>query len=146
MASAALSVDPLDLWAQRELSTARKEKPHQIYFAPGLWNDDVQPYLEMAVSLANAGLWKEGISVLKELVDAYPDKSRVNPMVYYWLGYMNEKSGKTQEASRCDQLASQMPSDYCFPFRVESIDVLNHAMENNPRDARAPYYLGNLLV
>ena len=93
MASVALSVDPLDLWAQRELRTAKKEKPRQIYFAPGLWNDDVQPYLEMAVNLANAGLWKDGISVLKELVDAYPDKSRVNPMVYYWLGYMSAKSG-----------------------------------------------------
>jgi tetratricopeptide (TPR) repeat protein len=99
----------------------------------------------MAVSLANAGLWEEGIAVLGELVDAYPDKSRVYPMVYYWLGYLNEKTGRAQEASRCYGLASQMPSDYVFPFRVEEIDVLNHAMQNNPRDARAPYYLGNLL-
>jgi len=135
----------LDLWAQRERVKARKEKPRQIYFASGFWNDDVQLYLEMAVSMANAGLWDEGIAVLEELTDAYPDKSRVNPMVYYWLGYMNEKAGKEQEASRSNELASKMPSDYCFPFRVESIDVLNHAMEKNPGDARAPYYLGNLL-
>lgn len=145
MASAALAVDPLDLFAQRERNMARKEKPHQIYFAPDGWNDDVQLYLEMAGSLANAGLWEEGIAVLGELVDAYPDKSRVYPMVYYWLGYLNEKTGRAQEASRCYGLASQMPSDYVFPFRVEEIDVLNHAMQNNPRDARAPYYLGNLL-
>jgi tetratricopeptide (TPR) repeat protein len=38
-----------------------------------------------------------------------------------------------------------MPADYCFPFRVEEIAVLNHAMERNPKDSRAPYYLGNLL-
>jgi tetratricopeptide (TPR) repeat protein len=161
VASAALAVDPLDVWGQRERNMAGGEKPHPIY-----WNDDdvqpylvenpklieaavniddVQPYVEMAVSLANAGLWEEGISVLGELVDAYPDKSRVYPMVYYWLGYLNEKAGKAQEASRCYKLASQTPSDYCFPFRVESIEVLNHAMESNPSDARAPYYLGNLL-
>jgi tetratricopeptide (TPR) repeat protein len=145
MASAALAVDPLDLWAQRELMKARKEKPRQIYFAPDFWNDDSQLYLEMAVSMANAGLWEEGLSVLEELAGACPDKSRTNPMVYYWLGYMNEKAGKEQEAMRNYELASKMPSEYCFPFRVESIDVFNHAMEKNPRDARAPYYLGNLL-
>jgi tetratricopeptide (TPR) repeat protein len=38
-----------------------------------------------------------------------------------------------------------MPADYCFPFRLESIEVLNAAIENNPSDARACYYLGNLL-
>ena len=145
MAAAALSVDPLDLWALRERNLARQEKLHEIFLSPGLWNDDVQPYLEMAVKLSNAGLWEEGISALGELVNAYPDKSRVYPMAYYWLGYLNEKAGNAPESARCYKLASQMPSDYCFPFRVESIDVLNHAMAANPRDARAPYYLGNLL-
>jgi tetratricopeptide (TPR) repeat protein len=145
MASRALAVDPLDLWAQRERSLAGKDKPHTFFFAPDGFNDDVQLYLEMAVSFANAGMWEDGIAVLGELVNAYSDKSRVHPMVYYWLGYLNEKDGKAQEATHCYQLASQMPSDYSFPFRVEEIDVLNHAMENNPKDPRAPYYLGNLL-
>ena len=38
-----------------------------------------------------------------------------------------------------------MPPDYVFPFQHEAIDVLRQAMKANPRDARAPYYLGNLL-
>jgi len=42
-------------------------------------------------------------------------------------------------------MGSKMPPDYCFPFRLETIDVLNSAMDNNPSDALAPYYLGNLL-
>ena len=37
------------------------------------------------------------------------------------------------------------PPDYCFPARLEEIAVLEAAMRANPRDARAPYYLGNLL-
>jgi len=144
-ASAALAVDPLDLWARRERAKTGKEEPHPFYFAPDTWNDDVQLYLEMAVAMASAGLWEEGASVLEELAGAYPDKSRINPMVYYWLGYLKEKAGRQQEASRSYELAGKMPSEYCFPFRVESIAVLNQAMEKNPKDARAPYYLGNLL-
>ena len=38
-----------------------------------------------------------------------------------------------------------MPPDYVFPFQYEAIGVLRKAIESNPKDARAPYYLGNLL-
>ena len=34
---------------------------------------------------------------------------------------------------------------YCFPNALEDIAVLEWATEANPGDARAPYYLGNLL-
>lgn len=144
VSAAALAVDPLDVWAQRELSLMHEQK-RPIFLSPGQWNDDVQPYLEMAVNLAGAGLWDEGIAALNELVSAYPDKMRVHPMVYYWLASMHEKAGHDQEAARCYDLARRMPADYCFPFRVESIAVLRRAMERNPKDARAPFYLGDLL-
>ena len=42
-------------------------------------------------------------------------------------------------------LANEMPTDYCFPFRLESIEILNFAISENPKDAKAHYYLGNLL-
>jgi tetratricopeptide (TPR) repeat protein len=38
-----------------------------------------------------------------------------------------------------------MPTEYCFPFRPETIDVLRAALKSDPSDARANYYLGNLL-
>ncbi len=34
--------------------------------------------------------------------------------------------------------------DYCFPSRLEEIAILETAIRANPKDARAPYYLGNL--
>ncbi|HEV2453913.1 MAG TPA: tetratricopeptide repeat protein, partial [Verrucomicrobiae bacterium] len=37
-----------------------------------------------------------------------------------------------------------LPPDYCFPARLEEIAVFEAAMRSNPKDARAPYYLGNL--
>ena len=38
-----------------------------------------------------------------------------------------------------------MPSDYCFPFRLEEMAILEQVLEENPEDGRAHYYLGNLL-
>ncbi len=41
--------------------------------------------------------------------------------------------------------AAALPPDLVFPFELEFIDILEWAMKRNPADARAPYYLGNLL-
>jgi tetratricopeptide (TPR) repeat protein len=38
-----------------------------------------------------------------------------------------------------------MPAEGCFPFRLETVDVLNAALDANSSDAKAHYYLGNLL-
>jgi len=67
------------------------------------------------------------------------------PMIYYYLGYYWEQKGNPDKALDYYQLASRMPPDYCFPFRWESITVLERATRMNPADARALYYLGNLL-
>jgi tetratricopeptide (TPR) repeat protein len=39
----------------------------------------------------------------------------------------------------------QKPIKYCFPFRLESIQVYETALDYNQEDSRACYYLGNLL-
>ena len=64
---------------------------------------------------------------------------------YYYLGYFAEKLGQTAKASDYYRQAMAMPPDYAFPFQREEIGVLRAAMRANPRDARAPYYMGNLL-
>jgi tetratricopeptide (TPR) repeat protein len=66
-------------------------------------------------------------------------------MVNYYLGYFYQKKGNSDKASKYYHTAGKMPPDYFFPFRLETIDVLTSAINNNPSDALAPYYLGNLL-
>jgi tetratricopeptide (TPR) repeat protein len=105
----------------------------------------VQSYLELAVDYGNCGLWNEAIEVLSHLDNSKTKKASTYPMLYYYLGFFWEKKADTQKALKYYQLAAKMPTDYCFPFRLESIAVLTAAMKNNPADAHAPYYLGNLL-
>jgi tetratricopeptide (TPR) repeat protein len=101
--------------------------------------------IETAAEYLGAGLWQDGSEVLRKMIDVYPDKSRVHPMVYYYLAYFAEKLGQDTRAAEYREAAVRMPPDYVFPFEQEAIVVLRHAMQANPRDARAPYYLGNLL-
>ena len=67
------------------------------------------------------------------------------PLVRYALGWLHEKLGHAEAALSHFQQAAALPPDYCFPARLEEIAILEAAMRAKPQDARAPYYLGNLL-
>jgi tetratricopeptide (TPR) repeat protein len=66
-------------------------------------------------------------------------------MVYYLLGYYSMLQGDEPGAKSYALKASEQPYDYCFPFRLGSIRILEEASRINPEDPRAPFYLGNLL-
>jgi tetratricopeptide (TPR) repeat protein len=106
-----------------------------------LMRDDVQAYLELATDYMAWGGNQEAIEVLARL----EEKGETYPMVYYMMGYCWHLLGKDDQAGHYYQRAGQMPSTYCFPSRAEEMDALRHARELNPNDARACYYLGNLL-
>jgi tetratricopeptide (TPR) repeat protein len=66
-------------------------------------------------------------------------------MVYYYLGHYWAQKGDKAKALQLYRRAADMPPDYCFPYRAESLAVLEGACQANDADARARYYLGNLL-
>ncbi|MFB0553516.1 MAG: DUF5107 domain-containing protein [Phycisphaerae bacterium] len=151
LASKTLAFDPLNFWAGHELYLAkgaagsRKEAREVMKSISVKSRGEVQTYLETAVDYGNCGLWDEAIQCLRLLADSKGREACRHAMVYYYLGYFYEKKGNAEKASECYRTAGKMPPDYCFPFRLETIDVLVSAMNNNPSDALAPYYLGNLL-
>ena len=110
----------------------------------GKMRDYTQSYLELSLDYANAGLLDEAIDVLENpgLHDTWEGD---RPLHYYYLGYFWNKKGDARKAADYLLKASAESPDYCFPFRLEEIDILETAMRLNPSDAKAPYYLGNLL-
>ena len=144
LASASHAVDPLDVRAMAETYLASRDKEAAKRLAATM-NDHPATAQETAAEYLNEGLWQDGTDVLLQLTLAAPDKSRIHPMAYYYLGYFAQKLGQTRNASQYYQQAMSIPPDYVFPFQNEAIDVLRQAIDANPRDARAPYYLGNVL-
>jgi tetratricopeptide (TPR) repeat protein len=149
LARATLSADPLDFWAANELAlvlSAMGEAAEAGRRTDGLrdaMRDAAQNYLEVAADYARCGLLEEAAGVLSGFAAA-KDSPTVDPLVYYDLAFYSHKLGREAEVGRCLERAGLAPPDYCFPFRLESIEVLGWAERRNPRDARAPYYLGNL--
>jgi tetratricopeptide (TPR) repeat protein len=110
---------------------------------------DSQTALDIAHDFARAGFFREAIELLQTTrfdEGDLPDQSwGAQPLVAYTLGWLHEKLGDKKSALKYFQQAAVLPSDYCFPARLEEIAILKSAMRANPHDAKAPYYLGNLL-
>ena len=131
-----LAVDPLDWWAR--------------HLAGESVDCDAQTCLDVAHDYARAGLYREAIALLESIEpQAARDLPKADlgstPMVDYTIGWFYEKAGEPEAAFNYYERASAQSPDYCFPARLEEIAVLEAAMRADPSDARAPYYLGNLL-
>jgi tetratricopeptide (TPR) repeat protein len=124
-----LAIDPLDQWA--------------IHLSGRELRCDNQVRLDLAFDFAHSGLYHEAIGLLKSADLEVRDGSA--PMILYALGYFELQRGRHAESQKRFQEASDAAPDYCFPSRLEEMIVLESAIEANARDARARYYLGNLL-
>jgi len=130
-----LALDPLDWWSR--------------HLNGELMRCDLQTQLDIAHDFSRAGLYGEATELLRnasaELRDL-PDQSwGAAPLVLYTLGWLHERNGDAPAALTYYKRAAAEPPDYCFPSRLEEILVLESVKTANPRDGRAPYYLGNLL-
>jgi len=136
--------DPLDvrIMAERWLAT---KSPEIAKVMVSVMNEHPATAQETAAEYFNAGLWQDGAEVLSQLIEAASDKTKISPMIYYYLGYFARKMGQAQKASEYYSLAVKMSPDYVFPFQHEAIAILQEATKARPNDAMAPYYLGNLL-
>lgn len=135
---------PLDTWAQNEHFITSDRPDSLLSELNRQMQDDVESYLELAVDYGNAGLFEEAIEILDRAANHSDPKLNTYPMVYYYRGYFKDQLGQSAEAKRDYKAAGTMPSDYCFPYRFESVEVLEAALEIFPDDAMAHYYLGSL--
>jgi tetratricopeptide (TPR) repeat protein len=136
--------DPLDvrLMAEEWLATKSRASEKALFATLNTHGANAQ---EMAAEFSDAGLWHDGWEVLSQTVAASATPSKISPMVYYYLGDFAEKLGDGAKAAEYRRQAMGQSPEYVFPFQTEAIGVLRRAMAANPSDARAPYYLGNLL-
>lgn len=149
-AAEALALDPLDFWGWNETALLRgasgaEEGKAVIKRLDVLMRDAPAAYLELAADYARVGLWDEGLEVLERLIALNRKGSSDFPLVHYWLAWFLHQKGDDARAEAGLKAAAAAPADYSFPFQLEMADILRWARTVNPADARAPYYLGNLL-
>ena len=94
-------------------------------------------YIECAIDYAEAGYFDDAIFIL----ECCPEPA---PMVWYHLALYASLNRDAEYAKQALDNAANADSLYCFPNKPEDIAALQYAIENNEKDAKAPYYLGCL--
>lgn len=139
-----LKNDPLDFRIRNEycLLLADREEVQQAEIELCLLEKQMRDfddnYLELAVSYINDGFLREAEEVLLRVKND-------NPIVCYYLGYVKDKLNDKGKAKLFFGKAAGLPTDYVFPYRLETAEVLKTALNYNPADGKAHYYLGNIL-
>lgn len=120
-----LAEDPINAYALCESST---KEDFQKFM-----REQPESYLELAIAYWHNGFTAKAIELLKEI-----DSRVAYPTVKLYLGYLTGNTAYTKEAM-------ELPVGYCAPFRLETIELLQHAKTVVPESSRPYYYLGNLL-
>ena len=159
----AMKCDPLEYWAVVEkdgFAAAEKNrglKAQQLlecisdYFGIGAWDEIVQLCdAALAKAAAEKPYATEGALPLKDTIAAC-DSYR-NAMFGYFKAYALAKLGKdTAVVKDALSAAGDMTTDYCFPSRLEELEVLQWAAngersyKTKEQRANTHYYLGSIL-
>lgn len=103
---------------------------------------DSQTRLDLAHDFARAGFYLKGLEVL-DLAKPEPTAGTA-PTLAYTRAWLHRLLQDRKAATVALKTAAKTARDYCFPHRVEEAVILAWAIGQNPADARARYYLGNL--
>ena len=103
-----------------------------------LMRGEIHNYEVVALDYIAAGMYTEAIQILEEGTKV----CATTPMTFYYMGWALSLAGK--DTKSVFEKAAAHASEYCFPNRLEAIQALESALKANPKDSKAPYYMGNL--
>ncbi|MEK8128894.1 DUF5107 domain-containing protein [Paenibacillus filicis] len=144
-----IGLDPMEFSASQELVIIYKEldRPDDALEAQEnltvLMRDDAHNYMALAQDYADAGRYEEALAVLERIAGL--NRTDVYPMIRYYQASYSLKLGDPTKAGLYYDLAAKADSIYCFPNSLHDYAVLKQATALQPEDAKALYYLGNLL-
>lgn len=114
----------------------------QIAALKAMVRSNIHSYIEFALDYAHAGLFQEAVQLLTIGIQEQSE-GPIYPLALYYLAWFESRLGDLNASSITLKRAACADPDYCFPNQTEAVMVLEWAINQNPADSRAPYYLGN---
>lgn len=105
-----------------------------------LMRGDANDYDQLALDFCSWGAHRDAFKIWEHAIEV----GATTAMTRYYMAWCLYEAGEIEKSTELYREASKSDPSYCFPNRLEAILALRKAMELNPDDARAPYYLGNL--
>ena len=151
-ADRAVANNPLDHMGRNERILARKmtsgdakRSASETEALARIMHDRAESYLELAVDYVDFGCFSEAADVLSRALGRGNARISRYPTIHYYLAYLCHLQDQEVRAEELLESADQCPTDYCFPFRLETLKVYDYALSKRPASAKVHYYRGNLL-
>lgn len=131
-----LRLDPLSHFARFERWLLEPGEAQREAFISSIHNElPHETYLELALFYEALGLGAEAVAVLR-MAPAYP-------VIDFWLAYLLQSEAPAESTGYLER-AEQASPHLVFPFRLETIPVLDWARSKRPH-WKTNYYLGLVL-
>jgi len=132
-----MDIDPLNHFARYETYLLNQdEKSLQDFQSLVRCEYKEETILELALFYLQIGLEEPAVSLF-DLISDYPTSC-------YWLAYVLREKDPEKSRAYLDK-ASGLSPYLVFPFRVETMDVLEWVSAQRPHDWKAKYYLSLIL-
>ncbi len=130
-------IDPLNHFSRFEEFLLAPNPQTQASFQSMIRNEYPQEtYLELALYYLSLGREKEAV----QLLQLAPE----HPMVYYWLAHVLRDDSPSESQQHLDK-ASRLSPLLVFPFREESLPLLEWVVAQQSQEWTPKYYMGLLL-
>ena len=130
-----LDIDPLDHFARFENHLLNPGDAGLASFNDGFKNEMArEEYLELGLFYVDLGQIDEA----KEVLEQVPDY----PAIHYWLAWLNREDAEKSRAYL--DRALDAPSEFVFPYRTATLEVLNWAAKEVP-SWKTDYYASLIL-
>jgi tetratricopeptide (TPR) repeat protein len=140
----AVAAEPQDQRAREALLLLRGDRPDVNT------GSDPERVLRIAADRMRLGLWKPALELLSREYPAVPPEQaepgaplpQQHPIVHYYRAFCLRQSGQSYDEAYAT--ASRLPADYVFPHGPATLEVIEAALGDRPRDAQARFFLGSL--
>lgn len=132
-----LELDAFDYVSRFELAQLSENRETVLAELNVLMRNYHENYLLAARDYAEYGCWLEAAAILEQCKEEFP-------MLSYYRAYNLLKLGQTEAALEEYRRADECSPAYCFPNKLEDIQVLESAIKHLKTGAKAYYYLGCL--
>jgi len=146
-----LKIDPLNevAYSQKLMSTNDKgaitNKINFLFDRKDSTFLGSQLYQEAALFYMNLKDYSAALEVLNIAEEHFKQTAYHYPLIDYYKGYCLKQNGQGAEAAVYYKKASMADYTYVFPYRTATITVLKEVLKENPGDAVAWMYYGDLM-
>ncbi len=132
-----IGVDFFDYVSRYEAYFLNGCKDEELVEITALSRNFRETSLQTARDFAEGGQYDKAVAVLEAYDGDYP-------LIRYYKGFYLKKLGKEAEAIEEYRAGEDSDPSYCFPNKLEDIQVLRDVADTVKDAAKACYYLGNL--